>query len=303
MKNTFSENERACERVFDCGGKYWHAYTDGQTTQIMFKNTEDYTFAMNVIAQAANEYSEIKLIAFTVMSNHFHFVISTVQDNYIRDFYTFIRRRISRSIPEIRRTRLSLKPIDNLKSLRNNIVYTNRNGYVADPGHTPFSYPWGTGRHYFNSVPYFQKISDFHTDARRIMFRGRAPHLPENWGMAEGYISPPSFCDIVFGMELFRNAHQYFSMVSKNVEAYSGVAAEIDDSEFLTDTELFAQVNIILKSDFGQSSLRDLSKAQKLDLARSLHYDYRSSNGQIHRVIGIPMNIINNLFPLSTKHK
>lgn len=303
MKNTFSESERACERAFDHGGQYWHAYTDGQKTQMMFKNAEDYTFAMNVIAQAANEYSGIKLIAFAVMSNHFHFVISSVQDDCIGDFYSFIRRRISRSIPEIRKTRLSLKPIDNLKSLRNNIVYTNRNGYVADPGHTPFSYPWGTGRHYFTNIPCFQKISDFHTDERRIMFRGRAPHLPENWEMTDGYISPPSFCDIGFGMEIFRNAHQYFSMVSKNVEAYSGVAAEIDDSEFLTDTELFAQVSTILKSDFGQNSLRDLSKAQKLDLARSLHYDYRSSNGQIHRVIGIPMNVINNIFPLSTKHK
>lgn len=42
-------------------------------------------------------------------------------------------------------------------------------------------------------------------------------------------------------MSMFRDAHHYFHAVSKDVEAYSGLATEIGDYDFLTDTELFAQ--------------------------------------------------------------
>ena len=37
-------------------------------------------------------------------------------------------------------------------------------------------------------------------------------------------VVPYSYCDIKFGMSLFRDAHHYFSMVSKNIESYSEVA-------------------------------------------------------------------------------
>ena len=117
--------------------------------------------------------------------------------------------------------------------------------------------------------------------------------------MIDGYIAPKSYCTIIFGMAIFRDAHHYFSMVSKNVEAYSELAAEIDDGEFLTDTELFTQVTKIVKSGYGLNALKDLSKAQKLDLARKLHYDYRSSNGQIRRTLGLAQYEVDSLFPLS----
>ena len=117
--------------------------------------------------------------------------------------------------------------------------------------------------------------------------------------MIDGYIAPKSYCAIIFGTVIFRDAHHYFSMVSKNVEAYSELAAEIDDEEFLTDTELFTQVTKIVKSGYGLNALKDLSKAQKLDLARKLHYDYRSSNGQIRRTVGLTQYEVDSLFPLS----
>lgn len=300
MRKTFSESERSCETAFIYGGTYWHAYTDGRKAGLLFKSVEDYAFAMNVVAQAAGKHREIKLIAFAVMSNHFHFVLSAPSEEQIEPFFAFIQKRISYSIPAVKSVDLSRKSIDNLQSLRNNIVYTNRNGYVADPGHTPFSYPWGTGRYYFSDIPTFHNISEYHTDERRIMFRGRAPMLPDDWAMLDGYIVPPSYCALSFGMSMFRNAHHYFSMVSKNVEAYSGIASDISDGEFLTDTELFARISNILKNDYGQSRLRDLTNGQKLDLARALHYEYRSSNGQIRRILGLSQYDVDQLFPLSS---
>ena len=131
MKN-YNEKERSCEATFFSAGPYWDAYTSGKETPILFTGSDDFRFAMNVIAQAADKFPELRIIAFEVMNNHFHFVISG-SESVIQAFFEFIRRRISRSISGIKKAKLTIKPIKDLQSLRNNIIYTNRNGYVADP--------------------------------------------------------------------------------------------------------------------------------------------------------------------------
>ena len=310
MKN-FIDKERGCELLFNAGGPYWHAFTSGKTTSVLLVRTEDLTFTMNVIAQAAYEFRPqfttdgrqcggVIIIAFEVMHNHFHFVVAG-DPEAIRAFFAFIQKRLSRTIGGVRNLELSLKPLENLSALRNCIVYTNRNGYVANHNHTPFSYPWGSGRYYFNDIPFQNRYSDIYLGPKRQMFRGRAPELPEDWPMIDGYVAPPAYCYINQGMSLFRDAHHYFSALTKNVEAYSELAEALDDQEFLTDDEMFAKVQTIVRDRYKVSSLRDLTKAQKLDLARTLHYDLRSSNGQIRRVLGLTQYEVDNLFPLSAK--
>lgn len=302
---TYTEKEKLCETLFADGGNYWHVFTNGRDTPLLFASPDDFVFVMNVIAQAAACYfAEIKLITFAVMNNHFHFVISAHGDGSIHSFFDLLKKRLSRSMPLVKPVTLNLKRITDLKSLRNNIVYVNRNGYVANPDCTPFNYPWGSGRFYFNDcnsggTPY----SDFYADFKRKMFRGREPKLPVDWLVRDGYIVPGSYCAVKFGMSLFRDAHHYFSMVSKNVEAYSGVAVEIDDREYLTDSELFEQLLRIIRERYAQTSLKTLSGAQKQDLARCLHYDFRSSNAQIRRLLGLSHYEIAALFPLSDSGK
>ena len=102
-------------------------------------------------------------------------------------------------------------------------------------------------------------------------------------------------------MSLFRDAHHYFYMVSKNVEAYGELAVELNDGEYLTDTELVSQVMRFLKSDYDVNSLRDLSKTQKYDFARRLRLEFRSSNEQIRRVLNLTSAEVNAIFPLTSK--
>ena len=72
----FKERERCCEATFRDGGPYWHAYTSGKETPLLFAREEDLVFVMNVVAQAAALFPEVRIIAFEVMNNHFHFVVS-----------------------------------------------------------------------------------------------------------------------------------------------------------------------------------------------------------------------------------
>ena len=304
---SYADKERMCEMAFQRCGPYWHAFTNGRETAILFTNTADLAFVMNVIAQAAwlfrprfspggLQTGGIVILALAVMNNHFHFVVAG-ERQMILDFFAFIRRRLARTIPAAKELELIMKPIDSLNSLRNNIVYTNRNGYVAHAEHTPFSYPWSTGRYYFNDIPLHNRYDDIFLGPKRLMFRGRAPQLPEDWQMTDGYIAPSAYCDIRFGMTLFRDAHHYFNAVSRQVEAYGELALALgDDDEFLTDTELFVKLSALIRERYKLSGLKDLTRAQKTDIARILHYDYHSSNGQIRRILGLTQFEIDSMF-------
>ena len=300
---SYIESERMCEAAFLSGGRWWHLYTPGNLTSLVFANDDDYRFAMNLMVRCLTEFPTLAVIAFEIMSNHIHIVLSG-DEHIINEFFATYRKRLKRYLSTKAQGRLSnqfqmsLKPINDLKALRETIVYVNRNGYVVDPSHTPFSYPWGTGRYYFNDVQFAKKLSDVSDIGIRRMFRSRNPHLPGDYRVIDGYVSPLEYCAVKLGMAMFRNAHQYFYMISKNIEAYEKLAAELDDGEYLTDSELFTQVVKILKADYAANSLRDLTTAQKQDLARKLRSDYRSSNGQIRRILGLSQYEIDSMFPL-----
>lgn len=295
--SNFYEFERRCQEIFESCGEVYHAYTSGKETPILFINTEELSFVMNVIAYVAYRFQNtIKIIAFEVMDNHFHFILSGCK-NDISEFFKAIVKKLKRTIPQAGKLALYFKPIPDLNAMRNNIVYTNRNGYVVNPNHTPFSYPWGTGRYYFNDASSLARYEDISFEKKREMMKGRAIDFPPDWQVTDGYISPASYCAIGLGMAMFRDAHHYFSMISKNVEAYSGIAVDIDDGEFLTDQELFSEVLKILRTRYDGTKPAALSPAQKLDLARTLHYDYHSSNGQIRRILGLGEYEVKQLFP------
>lgn len=293
----FRERENFCLRTFEMNGPYWHLFTSGKETPQIFKKKEDFGFAMNVIAQTALKYNEIKILTFELLGNHLHILAEGPKEQVLTSF-SFIRKRLGRGLKDSFPNSLptgfapSLKEVTSLEAMRNTIVYINRNGFVADANHTPYSYPWGAGSYFFGLLhSHDTTFQDTTTKQRFNMFHGRIPDIPDDWPMAsEG-----------FAKSMFRNAHHYFSMLCKNVEGYSGVASEIDDEEYLTDSEMFSQLSTILRERYQSASLRELSKAQKLDLARTLHYELRSSNSQIRRVLGLTLYEVDSLFPMSAK--
>lgn len=317
--NSFLDFERGCQAAFLSCGKAYHVYTSGKEMPILFTNSQDLAFVMNVTAYAAFRFNDsIKIVAFAVMDNHLHFLIIGEKE-CIDNFFNCLIKKLKKTIPRADRMKPSFKQIKDMNGMRNNIAYINRNGFVANPGHTPFSYPWGTGRYYFNDMEGKGSYGEIPFELKRSMLRGRAEKFPSDWQIVgtgattnpvvagttstgtTTYIAPPSFCDIRLGMSMFRDAHHYFAAVSKHVEAYSDLALELDDGEFLTDQELFSQLLQKVREQYHVASIRELTKAQRLDLARTLHYDYRSSNGQIRRVLGLTQYEVDSLFPLGKK--
>ncbi len=301
------EIDRACAIAFESKRPYWHLYTSGKETPIILVERRDYEFAMNAIALAACTCADVQIIAFAVMDNHIHILASGCDDRLLA-LFNIVKKKIARRYKECRNVLLpdgfsaQLKQVVDLAAMRNTIVYINRNGFVADSNHTVYSYMWGTGPYYFGAdIHSGYSFGSVAFQIKREMFLGRVPAIPADWEIVCGHIDPRAYCSIGFGMALFRNAHHYNYMVSKNVEAYRKLALEIGDSQFLSDAEAFVQINKTLREVFGAVSLPDLSKEQKLVLSRKMHYDFRSSNAQIRRVLGLSQYEIDSLFPLSSQ--
>lgn len=303
IRLSFSRQEQRCEATFFNGGPYWHLCTPGQFTEILCETREDYIFYMNLIAILV-AVTGIKIITFQVMSNHFHFILEGPEQLCL-EFFQKIKNRMLRYYPAENRYKslvgftAKLLPIPDLTSLRNEVVYTNRNGYLVDGRYTPFSYPWGGGNLFFNPFAQFPESRPYSslTDReKKALCRSRLLDLPKDYRVHNGIIVPESYCAFKKGEALFRDAHHYFSSISKNYEAYSAVAKALGEEIILTDDEMFAVAVTRSKREYNENRPSMLPQNVKLEYARMMRRDYYASEGQIQRILKLDRNTIAELF-------
>ena len=299
----YSETERRCEELFQREGPFWHLCTPGQFTELLFETIDDYRFIMNTIAIVA-AVSKVKIITFEVMSNHLHFIIKGSEADCII-FFESIKKRLKRYYSSLGRyvglSRFNCTPIPitDLRALRIEICYVNRNGYVANNCHTPYSYPWGSGDLYWGKnldTLSFTKYKDLPDLKKRMICKGRAASLPDYYIVSEDIILPTCYCSINTGMAMFRDAHHYFSLLSKNYEAYSEVAKRLGDAVVLPDEEMFAVLSLLSKKNYGGLRPTMLPVEDKIALAKTLRSNYNASQGQIQRMLRLDRALIAELF-------
>lgn len=301
---SFNELERQCEELFLSRGPFYHLCTPGEATLTLFENDDDYCFAMNLFALVTHLVTGVNIITFEVMGSHLH-LIGEGRTDAARDWFGQVRKRLYRFYQSTGRVRdldafqANIIPIDSLGFLRNSIAYVNRNGYLVHPEYTPFSYPWGANRFFFNPDAKFRRdrcYRDLAYDEKRHLFRSNAIEYPASHALVDGYISPAGFCDLDLGEGVFREARHYFSLVSRSVEGYRDIAKLLGDSFFCTDDELFLIVRQIARDKYGVSRPETLPSEQKRELAKTLHYDYKAGNQQIRRMLRIEESAIRALF-------
>lgn len=305
---SLAEREKLCEYRFRQGGPFWHLATPGNLQEILFTDDEDYRFGMNLMAESAF-VADVKMLAFALMSNHIHCIVECEADR-IDVFMDHFRKRLHRYLVSKGRTvnldKFDCDPIaiTSLQMLRKEIVYVHRNGYVVNPSFTPFSYLWGTGYYYFadrRECQYAQAFNSLSHNIKRDILHSRIIDLPDRFLCLDGIILPSSFCDMTLGESMFRDAHQYFMMLSKNFEAYSEESARLGDKVVLTDDEMYPAVIALCRKKFYAKFPSDLPERDKVEVARVMRNDYHASNGQIQRMLNLGIELVNSLFPLSAK--
>lgn len=301
---TYAEMEILCERAFNDNGPFWHVCTDGSVMSDIFSSDEEMRMGMTVLAVCAALSARAELVTFELMNNHVHFIMRGGKDECL-DFFEAFKRRLRRWYQredrpvDWSRFVAQILSIDSLQSLRNEIVYVNRNAYVANRMYTPFSYPWGGGWAYFSSViGLLPTVSVREMGARRVREMTHYRDIEEIAGLRFVGDVPfiPSFCRVDLGQSMFRDARHYFHLLTRNAEAFSQIALRLKDAVFLTDEEVFVVASRCAKEMFS-AELKMLTPEQKIKLARKLHFEYNASNRLLRRVLGLEMSILEELFP------
>lgn len=302
--NNFYDREQICSITFSDFGPCWHLNTP-ENHPILFTCDAEFEMAMNIIAICARLHPNVRIITFEWMSNHLH-VLGAGQEADLHAFFASIKQMLCRQLKDWGRPDtlsqfvIKLRPVLSLDDARNVLVYDNRNGFLVNPATTPFTYPWGANRFFFNDEAkkrYFQCHGKLTRRQIRDCSRGRYADAIDDIHTLDGYASPMDFCDIAGGERLFRDARHYFYALSRNIESQKKIAAEIGERIFYTDDELFTIIVSLCKDRYGTHSPGQLPAQAKVEVARLMHFDYNASNKQIQRILRLEARTVESLFP------
>ena len=298
------------ERLFLNAKPFAHYCSYPLENAILYENDSQLGIIFNFIAIALMLAPNCRLLAFAVMSNHFHFILEgepewceaftgkliELLDNYFR----------YNGKPELC-GKISFTPtvISSLKQLKDEIAYVIRNPFVVRNDVNVFACPSTSGYLYFN--PMLKKEGVFASD-----LKGRALReflhtrkgiivLTDRFRVLNGVAQPWSFVDYERAMSFFSNAREFVTWTLKNIEGQVEIALRLGEAPSLSDQELLSVAFKLCKQQFAGMPPSKLQDKDKMKLALMLKNEYYASNGQISRTIGLPASIVNSMFPLAAK--
>ncbi len=314
QQRSFTEKESRCRKVFEWAlskyGGLWHLCTPGEKQSIIFERKDDYVCAMTLVATSAYDCPDVRIITFELMSNHVHFILCGSEAAAL-EFFALFKKRLNRYLySNGKKTDLGHfecgRPIavGDLESMRNHIAYVNRNNFVVDPSQTPFTYPYGANGYYFNPWAKERRqtfFGKYGIKDKRQLVHSKSIDYPDTYTVVDGYFSPANYCLLKVGEGMFRDARHYFFKIAKDIESYRDIAALAGDSVFYTDDELFDVVRRECRQKYNGERAVTLGWEQKLELARTLHFDYNAGNAKIARLLKLTTETLDEIFPLSRR--
>lgn len=275
--------------------RFYHIYTKGLEDRLIFRSVEDFIAGMNYVA-VAHFKANVRLLAFVLMSNHFHFVVLGTEEDakkfiniykrlisvYIRNKYndTAFLRRIITSCDEV-----SVKD-DGLRRL---IAYVLDNPVNAGVNCVALAYPWGSAQCYFSNIPPEAiAIRSFSTrELRRILHSNVI--LPETYLMGEaGYILPQSYVDVQFVENHFARPKslEYFLSVSASSRKLK------KDMVMFSDDIVRRAMYELLQNKYGVHSFDDVDSDMQVNLIKELRSHFNASAKQIARITGCNLKAV-----------
>ena len=301
---SLKESETRSELLFRELGQCWHLYTPEQF-EIIFATEDDFKAGMTLMAICSKAFPDIRILTFELMSNHLHATLAGLRERILA-FFGMYGKHLSGYLHGIGRPvdlsswECQLREITDLNDLRTVIVYNNRNGYLVNPSVTPFSYPWGANRFFFNpELRGFHESSSTKLTVKEIrrVFKTRSLDMYAGLSMVSGYASPIGFCEIETTERLFRDARQYFYKLARDVESQKTISSELGSSVCFTDDELYSILLSKCRSEYNVRSLSMLTTDMKIELAKTLHFDYHANNKQVARILRLDLALVDSVFP------
>ena len=300
---TFAEREIRCESAFSSGGPYYQLCMDNLPFDI-FTSEEDFKTGMNMLAISLVG-APVVVFNVILMHNHGHLIMGGEEIECRKVFGQF-KRKIS--MFDARRgfkQRLegwdcTCWPITTLGQMRNELVYVSRNGYAAIKDATPTGYPWGSGDIFFNDILrnyYSVPFNSLPARYRRTICHSHEIEMPEGYRFGNGMILPASYVEKTKTEAIFNTANQYFSMLAKHAEADVEIARRMNEVIVIPDDEMFSNVCSWSNATY-KKSIRELSMAERFELAKRMKFNTASPNEQISRILCLRRTDVDSMFPI-----
>jgi hypothetical protein len=298
--------QTAAEKAFQESPPIFHLYTKPLETDSLFYSEKERGIPQNYIAIATCE-AGCTLLAFSIMTNHFHFILMgeymQIVGFYDR-FLQLLRSYFSRHGRSLEPGSLErgITSIDSLNQLRTEIAYVIRNAFVVNPDVNVFADPWSSGHLYFN--PMLEKggvpASALKGRALREFTKSRGtleidPRIHVKDGVAQAW----SFVDYRKVESFYDSARQFVNSVLKNVEAQVETALRYGENPSLSDEEMWPLVFRLCRVQYQADKPSLLNETDKKNLAVLLKNQYHSSNKQLARLTKLPLKDVDAMFPLA----
>ena len=294
------------ERLFKERAPFFHVCTkpiDG----ILFKDDEARRTVLLFLALAALESSSV-LLAYAIMSNHVHVILAADDpERFCRCFIERSNAYMARHSHDGQRLpdNPTIVPITSLNQFMTAVAYVIRNQYVVDASVSPVSHIWCSGYLYFNPIveELRQKLNYIPAESlsgRKVMkiTHSKEPTLPPGGlKFLDEFPAPSSFVDYKLVERLFLNARSFMARVFRNVEGQVETALMLGETPVIPDEEMARLMWKYCSNEWNVRGFKDLSPAQRINLAKHMKYAYHSSNGQIARITGLARKEVDTFFP------
>lgn len=301
MKNYMADTEK--ELHFAKEGPFFHINSP-ENFGTIFRNREDFENGQLIYALCNKQLFRIRTLAFELMNNHFHALLKCTEQE-ARVFFNTFAKHLHRycsdagNYLEWDNFICHITRITTLENLKNVIAYIHRNGAMVNPQYTPYNYPWGSNRFFFNNDAIeLYEIAQKRMQNNRIreITHSRQFDSEKDIYTVGGVVSPLCFIDVQYAEYFFRDARQYFFKISRNVENFKSIAEMIGESVYYVDEELFSIACKISLERFGNTKISQLPPREKIELAQTLHCGYNASFKQVQRIIHLDEVTLRQIF-------
>ena len=297
---SFWDKENICEQRYRQGGPFYIVTTEN-LPWLLFTSEQEFIDGTNMVAVALAGLG-LRLLNEVMMNNHLHFLLEGSYEGALvftdRLRKAMSRYQIARGNPSLANWEIQVKKIENIRNLRNAILYISRNPSVAGRNVTPVGYKWSSAQLMFNqNLQYYLAGVPFDTltyREKRGIVHSRDLTLPKSYRILDGMILRQSFVDYKRAEEFFESAHQYFRLLARRVESDAETARWIGESILLPNEDVFR----IVADWYNVKMVSLLNPNQRLEAARRMKAELMSNNKQIAQVLRLPLEQIDQLFPV-----
>ena len=275
----------------------YHLCSKGEASFDLFTTQDDFQNAMNLVAFCKLK-TQVEMLAFCIMNNHFHFVLKATRTQGI-EFASLLENRYNRwrsaqNLYKIDALEWSLEIVPDSDAykvigyvLRNPLVFWDR---------IPQDYKFSTCSLYFRTPEYFEELHKcFLTPVGEMSLRevirktNSKITWPSDWMLTnDGYIWPGSYVNYKQVEKFFYRLSTFLYYTTSSKIVTEDITKSFNNSRILlNDGELSEKARVMAKEFVGKDKITDLSTDQRLKIAEKLSQEFGSPMSQLYRILGL----------------